>query len=358
MLLVMSRFLVRFAMRFAVFTVVLLAAGGAGAPAPAQPPPTSAEAQQEARLRVAVDVVNVEVTVTDARGNFVRNLKRENFRILDDGVEQAITHFDPVEAPAQALLLIETGPAVALLSRAHIAAVNELLASLAAEDRAAIVSYDESPRLIADFTRDKQLLAAAAAQLNFSFGRGDLRLYDSLSRVLDWISGQPGKKAVVLVGTGLDFASAISPARLVEKLSASQVTFIAVALGGDLRKARNAKLPAGAPPDAGFARADRDLTELAAQSGGRVFFPRSAEELARFYRDIGATLRSQYSLGFAPALRDARFHRLEVRLLDDAGRLLASSAAPGRGTQKADSKTKSRFRLTHRAGYFSLPLAP
>src|SRR5207245_1543737 len=99
-----------------------------------------------------------------------RLLRREDFHIFDDGVEQPLTDFAAVEEPAQVLLLIEAGPAVYLLESGHLQAAHALLNGLSAGDRVAVVKYAEAPQVILDFTPDKQAAAAAFDQLRFNLG--------------------------------------------------------------------------------------------------------------------------------------------------------------------------------------------
>src|SRR5215469_3005122 len=73
---------------------------------------TNAQEPQAGAIRVSVVRVDVGVIVTDSRGKFVGGLQRENFHVFDDGVEQSITDFAPIDDPAQVLILIEAGPAV------------------------------------------------------------------------------------------------------------------------------------------------------------------------------------------------------------------------------------------------------
>ncbi len=109
------------------------------------------------QISVQVNVVTVPVTVTNPRGDFVGNLEREDFRLWVDDGEQPIEYFAPEEEPAQVLILVETGPAVYLLRREHIAAAGALLAGLGAGDRVAVASYSEKPLAAPlDFTADKQ----------------------------------------------------------------------------------------------------------------------------------------------------------------------------------------------------------
>jgi VWFA-related protein len=112
-------------------------------------------------IRIRVERVNVGVIVTDERGQLVEGLHRENFHILDNGVEQPLTDFAAVEEPAQVLLLIEAGPAVYLLEDSHLRAAYALLEGLSADDRVAVVKYAEAPQAIVDFTVEKQAPAAA-----------------------------------------------------------------------------------------------------------------------------------------------------------------------------------------------------
>src|SRR5260370_13815278 len=93
-----------------------------------------AEAQENQRqpnqtIRVQVDRVNVGVIVTDHSGHFVEGLRREDFHLYDNGMEQPLTGFAAIEEPAQVLLLIEAGPAGHLLGSNHMPASDPLLPS-------------------------------------------------------------------------------------------------------------------------------------------------------------------------------------------------------------------------------------
>ena len=101
--------------------------------------PTLVDEQQSEPIRVSVDRVSVGVLVTDSSGKFAEDLHRDNFHIFDNGVEQPITDFLDVEEPAQALVLIEAGPAVYLLEGSHLRAAQEFLSGLSADDRVAVV---------------------------------------------------------------------------------------------------------------------------------------------------------------------------------------------------------------------------
>ena len=342
---------------FALLLAVILVSWSL--PAPSLAEQQEAMPQARDRLAVRVELVDVQVTVTDAQGNFVRDLKRENFRVLDEGLEQPITHFAPVEAPAQVLVLVETSPAVYLIHRQHLQAAYALLEGLAADDQVALGTYDNSARLAMRFTADKGALAHALDGLRYNLGMAQLNFYDGLAAALDWLVPLPGKKAIVLLSTGLDTSGAGRWETLAQKLRASEVVILPVALGGELRKPaeprkkKGARVPpASEDPGLSFAQADRALEAIAQLTGGRTYFPRDAREFAGIYRQIAARLRHQYSLGFPPPARDARFHRIEVKVLDARGRVLASAeaAAP---SARASAEQAPIYRIHARQGYLA-----
>ncbi len=281
-----------------------------------------------AQIKSQVEIVGVNASVTDARGNFVTGLQKENFRILDDGTERPVNFFDPVEAPAQVFVLVETSPAVYLIHTQHLIAVASLFDGLAESDQFALASYSQSIRLILPITSDKALLAGAFNHLEYSQGMGELNLWQSLSTAIDWLAAVPGKKSIVLLSTGLDSGPPVHWQNLAAKLRANETTIFAVALGGELRSA-NPGSKSKATQNAGnlnFEESDRNLRAIAEATGGRAYFPKNASDFPSIYRQIALTLRHQYILGFEPAPHDGRYHSIEIQVRDASGRLLAPTA--------------------------------
>jgi VWFA-related protein len=276
-------------------------------------------------LQVTTEMVQIGVSVLASGGDFVSGLQRKNFRVLDAGNERPLVFFAPTDAPAQILVMVETSPAVYLIQNQHIAAAYALLDGLGPDDQVALVTYNQAPQAVLAFTPDKNALLAALGQIQFSVGMGELNFYDSVSTVLDWIAPVSGKKALVLLTTGLDSSSQARWDALVQKLRARDVVIFPVALGGWLRRAPDKKKKAtGAPNEDSqvFANADQALLSLAAITGGRAFFPESAKDFAPMYQQIAAALRHQYLLGIAPE-HDRQFHPLSVQVLDSNGQPIA-----------------------------------
>lgn len=294
-------------------------------------------------LQVTTEMVQLGVSVLSAGGDFVSGLERKNFRVLDGGTERPLVFFAPTDAPAQILVMVETSPAVYLIQNQHIAAAYALLDGLGPDDQVALVTYDQAPRAVLAFTPDKNSLLAALGQIQFSVGMGELNFYDSVSMALDWIAPVSGKKALVLLTTGLDSSSPARWDALVQKLRARDVVIFPVALGGWLRRPPDKKRKATGPAKDDsqvFATADQALLSLAAITGGRAFFPDSAKDFAPMYQQIAAALRHQYLLGIAPE-HDGQFHPLSVQVLD------------GNGQPFATEGKKATHRIFSREGYLA-----
>jgi len=298
----------------------------------AQAPPTSVSAQA---IHVSVNRVNVGAVVTDSRGNFVDGLNRENFLIFDDGVQQPLTDFAAIDAPAQVLLLIEAGPAVYLLENNHLRAARALLDGLSAGDRLAVVSYAQSPQPLLDFTPDKELAAAALDRLRFNLGFGDLNLSSSLSAVLDWLPQGQGKKSLVLLSTGVDSSPEEVATATLNRLKIGDVRLLAVSLSGPLRNPKpggKMKVPSDKVDWASkeLAESDRFLSLVAVASGGRAYFPTNAKEFSAAYAEIAQLVRHEYSLAFAPAALNGKIHTIEVRVTTASTGSSASHGSPYR----------------------------
>jgi Ca-activated chloride channel family protein len=285
---------------------------------------SAAQSQEPApQIRVTVNRVNVGVTVTDSAGHFVGGLRREDFQIFDNDVEQPVTDFLSIEEPAQLLLLVESGPAVLFLSKSHLLAADTLLTTLAPTDRVAIASYSKNPQLVLDFTPNKTEARLALQGINFSNDFAELNLSSSLAKAIDWLAPLPGKKAIVLLSTGVDSSPLEDPQAIQRKLLTSDVRILAVSLAGDFRRPakKHKKLSAQdranrAEVKEGFAEADQSLRELSTLTGGRVYFPSNADEFSRAYAEIAQLIRHEYSLAFAPPAADGQLHTLKVRVKD------------------------------------------
>ena len=272
-----------------------------------EPPPAPAPT-----IRLTIERVNVGVIVTDARGNFVERLRREDFHIFDNGVEQPITEFAPVDDPAQVLLLVEAGPAVYFLQDTHLYTASALLDGLSPGDRVALARYAEAPLTLLDFTVDRSAAQDALSGVRFNLGFGQLNLSASLNGVLDWLARVPGKKTIVLLSTGVDTSPPATIDLLQSRLQTGDVRILCVSLSAPLRNGKDGARKQIQQTQQAFAAADARLLAIADATGGRVFFPENAKAFQETYRQISQLVRHEYSLAFPPPVSDGAVHRLKV----------------------------------------------
>jgi Ca-activated chloride channel homolog len=295
-------------------------------------------------IKVNVDRVNVGVIVTDGKGNFVPGLKRNEFHVFDNGAEQPISEFAPVEEPGQIFLLVEAGPAVYFLQDTHLFAAETFLNGLSAGDRVAIGRYAEAPVVVLDFTAEKRVAQAALTGIRFNLGFGQLNLSSSLNTVQDWLAGVAGKKTIALLSTGVDTSPQEAINAIQARLQTSDVRILAVSLSGPMRNGKAGNKKQIQQTQQVFEEADARLRALAEATGGRAYFPQNAKEFAAIYRQMAQLIRNEYSLSFAPPQADGAVHSIEVRV-----------DLPGDG-----SKNKQpAYRVDHRKAYVApKPTAP
>jgi VWFA-related protein len=279
-------------------------------------PPKAQEAQAHASQTIQVKVarVNVGVVVTDSKGQFVDGLRRESFRVFDNGAEQPITEFTPIEEPGQVLLLIEAGPAAYFLQDANLFAANTMLKGLAAGDQVAIVRYADAPLAVLGFTADKGTAQMALDAVQFNLGFGDLNLSSSLSTVLDWLAQTPGKKTIVLIASGVDTSPEALVAALQPRLQTGDVRILCVSTSGPLRNGKVGSKAKVQQTQLEFAAADERLQWISSATGGRAYFPMNAKAFEATYREVAQIIRHEYSLAFAPPAADGAVHQIGVEV--------------------------------------------
>ncbi len=289
-------------------------------------------------IRVDVNRVNVGVIVSDAKGNFVENLQRENFQLFDSGNPQPITDFASIDSPAQVLILLEAGPAVYMLQDSHLYVANALLQGLSNGDRVALAVYNDTPTALLDYTADKRVAEAALDQIQFNLGFGNLDLAKSLNTVLDWLTSVPGKKTIVLMSSGVDTSPGEVAQSLLSRLQTGDVRILAVSMSGPLRNGKKGTKGQIQQTQQAFEQGDAWLKTLAEATGGRAFFPENAKAFQQTYEQIALLVRHEYSLAFAPPIADGAAHAINVKVVSGATK--EKGATP-------------EYRVDHRRGYLA-----
>lgn len=315
---------------FTAFLVAMMMAAPMGqfsVLAQSQQPPQKPPAQQkppEVAISVDVPVVQVDVVVTDNRGNYITGLKKENFRILEDKVVQQVTNFQPTEAPITIVVLMEFSN---LFGRYFNYQAPEwaygFLNQLKKDDWVALVSFDIKPRLEVDFTRNKAEVQQHLTRMYFpSFS--EVNLFDALTDTLERLEDVKGKKAILILASGLDTFSKKTLGDTLNALKTTDVTIFSVGLSRDMVEYFDARGALGGASRVTFLQAENQLNAFARATGGRHWSPRFYGELNGIFQDVALSLRNQYSLGYTPSNQntDGKFRKIKVEIVDANGQPL------------------------------------
>jgi Ca-activated chloride channel family protein len=225
-----------------------------------------------------VQLVEVYATVTDAKGEPVTGLKREDFEIYENNELQDISTFAAGEFPLTAALGVDrswsmAGDKLRLAKQAS----QSFLRALRPGDRSMVVAINNDAEVIAPLTMDRFNQGRAIEALD---PWSTTALHDAILATLDRLAPEPGRQALVIFSDGADRYSKARAAEVVERARRSNALIYLIAFGRER------------PPL---------LAELAVVTGGRSFLLRDVRDLDKTLADIAKELRYQYLLGYTPA---------------------------------------------------------
>lgn len=282
------------------------------------------EPQGEYSIQVEVPLVQVDVVVTDQYGNFIPNLKKENFRVLEDDVPQTINFFQPAEAPITIVILMEFSrimagwPAYFATGWGY-----DFLARLNPKDYAALITFDIKTRDEVDFTRNKREIQDAIAHLYFP-GFSEANLFDAVIQTVDRLKEVKGKKSILVLASGLDTFSKHTLDDTIKRLRQTDVTILAVGTGRQYFEALDNRNRISGAASVSYLQAQNQLNSFAKMTGGKAWFPRFEGELPGIFQEITALLRNQYSLGYTTNSKrtDNKFRKIKIEMVGDDGQPL------------------------------------
>ena len=296
---------------------------------PPPPPerPKKIENMPDYSIRVDVPLVNVDVLVTTKDGQFIPNLKKDNFRVAEDGVPQSVTNFDVSQAPITAVLLVEFTAGDYYFFNDLLTGAYAFASSLKKDDWVAVTYYDIKPHILTDFTQDKQEIQGALGQLRVP-GFSESNLFDALYDTLDRLDRIQGRKYIILVTTGVDTFSKINLDQIMKKVKITKdVTIFPVSVGWAVRNycetnycgyTHGVGIPVG---HMDYLQADNEMNTFARMTGGRAYFPRFQGEFHGIFQDIVGDIRNQYNLAYHPTNTklDGTYRKLKIEVVAPDG---------------------------------------
>jgi Ca-activated chloride channel family protein len=258
-------------------------------------------AQEDDVIKVDSSLVILNATITDPEGKPVRNLKQNQFKILEDGKEQPISFFETEDIPFAAVILIDTsGSMESRISMARAAAIN-FLDGLRNEDQVAIYNFDTKVSLVQEFSNLRDI-SPMVFELKAD---GYTALNDAIYKAAEDLSKRPEKRrAIIVLSDGADNKSGKSSDKALKTALAINATIYTVDMTSPDENGRERMQNQGA------------LKNFAEKSGGKFVAAPGGTILREAFKNIVAELGTQYTLGFQPTNlnKDGKWRALEIQV--------------------------------------------
>jgi VWFA-related protein len=283
-------------------------------PAPPSPAPPPQEAPSDAyKIRTQVSLVVLHASVLNDRGVFVPGLMEDNFRVLEDKVEQKLSVFKQEDVPVSFGLVVDNSGSMRAKRPQVNAAALTFVKTSNPSDEGFVVNFNDDYYLDTehDFTSDLDEMSKALERID---ARGSTALYDAVIGSLDHLKkGTRDKKVLIVVTDGEDNASTHSLENAIERAQRSDAVIYAVGVFSDddikhdhraMKKARTA------------------LSELTNATGGLAFFPENVDDTESICTQIARDVRNQYTLGYysTNTAHDGTFRTVAVQVTPPQGK--------------------------------------
>lgn len=226
--------------------------------------------------------VVLDAVVRDGRGRFVTNLPAESFRLIEDGVAQIPDLAGMESIPATFALLVDASQSMSRRYDFVRAAAGRLTEHLRPLDRVIVAPFAKEIGAVTGPTGDRETVVGAIGAIRPA---GGTAIFDALKAMAERFALVEGRHDLILVTDGYDEHSAATFADAVEAVKRSQSTVYVVGVGGV----------------AGISlRGERELKQLANETGGRAFFPPRASDLPGVYDQLAVDAQNRYVLSFTP----------------------------------------------------------
>jgi Ca-activated chloride channel family protein len=244
-------------------------------------------------------VVTIKMVVQDPNGYFIPNIRRDNFAVYENNVRQQNATVEIDHAPVTLAVLLEYGGRRQALNKALgyevPRAAHQLLDEIGRQDKIALWRYAGKVEQVADFSKGHEMLDglfSTSQAPEFS----ETNLYDALISTLQQMKVEAGRKALVLISSGVDTFSKAKYEDVLKAVRECQTPVYVINIGPILRSAEELSPQPYARVD--WSRAEAELQKIAQASGGRLYSPGSTLNLSGVYDDMMENLRLRYIITY------------------------------------------------------------
>jgi VWFA-related protein len=290
--------------------------------------PQKVEGMPNFSMHVTSQLVTVDVGVLTKDGMFVPGLKKEMFKVLEDGVPQQITMFNQTQAPITAVMLVEFANNFYPFEYDAIYGSYVFAGTLKKEDWIALISFDIKARILSDFTQDKRGIYEGIRSMQIPMS-SETNLFDALYDTIDRLETVEGRKYIILISSGRDTFSKHTLDQTIKKIQGSKdIAIYSISTGQALRnwaESHGAMQYLCSFTDLScnttFAQADNQMKSFARMTGGRYYAPLFQASFKDAFLDIGQTIRNQYSIAYHPSnsAQDGSYRKIKVELVGPDG---------------------------------------
>ena len=258
-------------------------------------------------IRSETDLVLVSVTVTDPMNRLVTGLEKQNFRVLEQNLQQDIRHFSNEDAPVSLGVIFDLSGSMSNKIDKSREAVVEFFKTANPQDEFFVVTFADKPELLHDFTSS---IEDIQGKLVYTVPKGRTALLDAIylgiSKMRD---AKHNKKALLIISDGGDNRSRYTDSEIKSLVKEADVQIYAIGIFDTVRNT---------PEEI---RGPYMLGEITDATGGRTFPISDVSELSDTAIKIGVELRNQYVIGYRPSnvARDGKWRKLKVKLLAPKG---------------------------------------
>ncbi len=294
-----------------------------------------AETEPQDILKIDTDLVPLDVTITDAKGRLVRNLKKEDFKLYEDGIERPIASFnvEKIEGaprPAAIVFALDLSGSMSPEEIERVAdAMREFSRRLSEHPAVfALMTFGMHVKTIQSFTSDREKLERAYERLAHEPNGMSTHTYDAVDDAVRMLvrhaplvrQHQLMKRAVVVITDGFPVGDTVSPDTVIERANAADTSVYVVTMPSYTRLLASAQVTPLPTP--------LDVSGLVEKTGGRSIYA-NEKDLGPLFRAIAEEVASAYVLGFYPPeekRNDGKFHTIRI---EGPGGMTLRQSRPG-----------------------------
>lgn len=307
-----------FSTRHAIIAVLLFLIGSFGLMA-GSPPQAAVDQPGGKPIHVQVEMVSLPVVVTNGKGEYITDLKKEDFIVVDNGKAQEIAGFFTVEEPISVALMLDSSDSMKAYLKTIQNEAIRFVSFLKKDDGLAILSFADDVVLWESFSLYQRKNPMAIMQIE---SRGMSAVYEAVWLSLEQVlKHEFGRKALVLFSDGIDNRSqTVTEEETLDLAKRTESTIYCIYFNtGKKRFGRFPSPGGGGGDEAAYAAGREYLMKLSGFSGGTLVDAKKIEDLGTAFRKIARELASQYSIGYYPnnLQRNGEFHSVNVKLRVD-----------------------------------------